>query len=147
MKENDHMTITEYEQIIEALEARLRHLLKSKTIRLFDEVDPNTGEYKRNIRRLDTYGVNYKILEYERTNREASLIDAHQKGAKREPRRIKAIKTIKKQLGASAEFDREVNACLEEGWTLTKREVLPPYEGAERIFFRLLYAELELVEA
>lgn len=56
---------------------------------------------------------------------------------------MKQIKTIKRQLDASAEFDKEVNAALENGWRLLRREVLPPYEGEERIFFRMLYAELE----
>jgi hypothetical protein len=46
--------------------ARLRHLLQSETVRLFDEVNPRTQKYMRNIRRLDTYGLQYKILEYER---------------------------------------------------------------------------------
>lgn len=64
-KETDRKTIAEYED-------RLRHLLRSKTIQLFDEYDPKTGTYKRDIRRLDTYGVNYKILEYEKQNRRAT---------------------------------------------------------------------------
>lgn len=45
-------------------DGRLRHLLQSKTIQLFDEVD-HSGDYVRDIKRLDTYGVNYKIREYE----------------------------------------------------------------------------------
>lgn len=49
------------------LEARLAHLLKSNTIHLFDEKDPKTQQYKRDIRRLDTYGVDKKVLEHEQT--------------------------------------------------------------------------------
>lgn len=57
---------SELEKWADALEKRLRHLLTSETVRLFDEVEPKTGHYKRNIRRLDTYGVHYKILASER---------------------------------------------------------------------------------
>lgn len=56
---------------------------------------------------------------------------------------MKQIKTIKRQLDASAEFDNEVNAAIAEGWTLTRREVLSPMEGQSRIFWHMLYAELE----
>jgi hypothetical protein len=51
------------------MEKRLEHLLQSRTIQLFDEVSVRTGEYRRNISRLDTYGLYYKIREYERTGR------------------------------------------------------------------------------
>ena len=39
---------------LEYLQSRLRHLLRSKAVHLFDELDPNTGAYKRDIRRLDS---------------------------------------------------------------------------------------------
>lgn len=56
---------------------------------------------------------------------------------------MKQIKTITKQLDGSVQFDAEVNAALAEGWTLVKREVLQAYEGRTRVFYRMLYAELE----
>lgn len=56
---------------------------------------------------------------------------------------MKQIKTITKQLDGSVQFDAEVNAALAEGWTLVKREVLQAYEGQTRVFYRMLYAELE----
>lgn len=37
-----------------ALLKRFRHLLESETIRQYDEVNPHTGEYVRDIRELDT---------------------------------------------------------------------------------------------
>ena len=52
-------------ETVEEYEKRLRHLLRSKTIQLFDEWDPQNMDYKRDIRRLDTYGVYYKVLEYD----------------------------------------------------------------------------------
>lgn len=52
-----------------ALRERLRHLLTSKTVQMFDEKDPHTGEYVRDIRRLDTYGLPYKLREYERSRK------------------------------------------------------------------------------
>lgn len=39
----------EYELLLK----RFRHLLKSDVIRLYDEVDPRTGKYKRDIKELD----------------------------------------------------------------------------------------------
>lgn len=65
----EKLTYEQLEEHIERLERRLKHLLQSKTIQLFDEVDPRTGDYKRNIKRLDTYGVHYKVMEYERTGK------------------------------------------------------------------------------
>lgn len=50
---------------------------------------------------------------------------------------MKHIKTIHRRIDESAQFDNEVNAALEEGWTLTKREFVASY--------CVLYAELELV--
>jgi hypothetical protein len=63
------LTYNELEKRAEEMESRLEHLLQSKTIQLFDEVRPQTGEYRRDIRRLDTYGVHYKMREFERTGR------------------------------------------------------------------------------
>lgn len=59
---------------------------------------------------------------------------------------MKQIKTIMKRdstLEFRNEFDREVNEALADGWTLTKREVLKPYEGGTITWHRMLYAELE----
>lgn len=59
---------------------------------------------------------------------------------------MKQIKTIMHRMetpGDGETFDREVNKALTEGWTLVKREVLRPYEGPHRTFYRMLYAELE----
>lgn len=56
---------------------------------------------------------------------------------------MKQIKTIKYQLDAAEAFDEKVNAALAEGWTLTKRELLPPADLGDRVAFRMLYAELE----
>lgn len=65
------MTYIQLEQYAADLEKRLEHLLQSQTIQLFDEIRPSTGEYRRDIRRLDTYGLVYKLQEYERTGRVA----------------------------------------------------------------------------
>ena len=43
------VTQKEYELLLK----RFRHLLESEIIRLYDEVDPRTGEYKRDIKELD----------------------------------------------------------------------------------------------
>ena len=40
---------------------RFRHLLKSDIIALYDEVDPRTGEYKRDIKELDD--IIYRITK------------------------------------------------------------------------------------
>lgn len=56
---------------------------------------------------------------------------------------MKQIKTIMRNANAAEEFDAEVNKAIAEGWALVKRDVLRPYEGPTRIFFRMLYAELE----
>lgn len=52
------------------------------------------------------------------------------------------IKTIIAQ--TPAEFDNIVNDALDQGWTLKRRDVLPPYEGDVKRFPRLYYAELAL---
>lgn len=57
------------EKEVEALFKRLQHLLQSKTVQMFDEKNPRTGEYVRDIRRLDTYGLPYKLREYERSHK------------------------------------------------------------------------------
>lgn len=48
-----------------ALLSRLRRLLQSETIRLFDEKD-GRGYYVRDIKRLDIYGIHKKIREHEK---------------------------------------------------------------------------------
>jgi hypothetical protein len=45
------------------------------------------------------------------------------------------IKTIHRRIDESVGFDSEINANLEEGWQLTKRELVASY--------CMLYAELE----
>lgn len=47
------------------LETRLRHLLESETIRMFDEKDPRTHAYKRDISRLDSFNLPEILREYE----------------------------------------------------------------------------------
>lgn len=54
---------------------------------------------------------------------------------------MKQIKTI--SVRDAAEFDKQVNAALAEGWTLKKRDVLPPYDCGSTYFYRKYYAELE----
>lgn len=59
---------------------------------------------------------------------------------------MKQIKTIYEDLTnpkALDNFDNEVNQALAEGWTLTKRDVLKPYESETTCWHRILYAELE----
>lgn len=49
--------ITAYENVIRenvTLVKRLQHLLKSETVALYDEVDPRTREYRRDIKELDS---------------------------------------------------------------------------------------------
>lgn len=53
------------------------------------------------------------------------------------------IKTIIFKIDAAEAFDNEVNQALENGWALTKREVLAPYEGQTYVHYRMLYAELQ----
>lgn len=53
------------------------------------------------------------------------------------------IKTITAQLPTV--FDDEVNAALDKGYTLVKRDVLPPCEVGMDVYPRVYYAELELV--
>lgn len=56
---------------------------------------------------------------------------------------MKQIKTIRTRFDRSEEFDKEVNAALENGWHLLHREVLPAYETKNNEASRTLYAELE----
>lgn len=56
------------------------------------------------------------------------------------------IKTIKNRLDNAEDFDKAVNTALAEGWTLTKREVLPPVDLGGYFTHTTLYAELERVE-
>ena len=44
-----NVTTAEYELLLK----RFRHLMESETIASYDEVDPRTGEYKRDIKELD----------------------------------------------------------------------------------------------
>lgn len=58
------------------------------------------------------------------------------------------IKTIRWRLDAAEKFDEAVNAALEEGWMLTKREVLDGRQlGSDTYQHRMLYAELILPDA
>ena len=53
------------------------------------------------------------------------------------------IKTIRWHLDAAPNFDKEVNDALNEGWRLTKREVLDGCQLGQDIYqHRMLYAEL-----
>lgn len=59
---------------------------------------------------------------------------------------MKQIKTIcvdQSNEGVQAVFDKAVNEALAEGWTLTKRCILNPYESETFVYYRTLYAELE----
>jgi hypothetical protein len=53
------------------------------------------------------------------------------------------IRTIIIEATRVARFDNEVNNHLKEGWTLVRRDVLPPYEGEVTCTTQKLYAELE----
>lgn len=54
------------------------------------------------------------------------------------------IKTIWDWLINDADFDREVNAALRDGWTLKKRTVLRSIGQSESFYMHTtLYAELE----
>lgn len=55
------------------------------------------------------------------------------------------IKTIKKPIQSSTEFDAEVNAAILEGWQLTKRATLGPVAThvENPNVYAMLYAELE----
>lgn len=55
------------------------------------------------------------------------------------------IKTIKNKLDNAADFDKAVNQALQEGWHLTRREVLQPLSQpntSEHVVYTALYAEL-----
>lgn len=53
---------------------------------------------------------------------------------------MKQIKTVKGVLDYAADFDREVNEALAEGWELKQRACIPSYTSSS---FTALYAELE----
>lgn len=53
---------------------RLCHLLQSETIRLFDEWDPRTQDYKRDIRRLDTYGVAIQVPRHDKLRKGTPIL-------------------------------------------------------------------------
>lgn len=55
------------------------------------------------------------------------------------------IKTITIRLDNAGDFDKRVNAALEEGWRLTRREVLQPKAQGATFVHIMLYAELEKV--
>ena len=52
------------------------------------------------------------------------------------------IKTIVRNFDWVEEFDQLVNAAIDEGWRLVKREVIPGVAGVNTNSRRLLYAEL-----
>lgn len=57
---------------------------------------------------------------------------------------MKQIKTININAEKGTEvFDERVNTAIADGWTLTKRDVLPPCNCGSTYFNRMLYAELE----
>lgn len=135
--------IMELKEEKEALEKRLNYLLRSKTIQLFDETDPVTGEHLRQISRLDTYGVHRKLLEFEKSNGVGYGLPGHEP-----PETIQArqIKTIIYRLDASDDFDKEVNQALREGWSLVRRGYQRPLsQPSMATFYTMLYAELEKV--
>lgn len=48
--------VEQYNRLVEeneALRRRLQHLLQSEAVRMYDEIDPHTREYRRDIRQLD----------------------------------------------------------------------------------------------
>ena len=60
------VTREEYESLLR----RFKHLLESDIIALYDEVDPKTGEYKRDIKELDN--IIYKVTNtYPRSEKTA----------------------------------------------------------------------------
>lgn len=57
------------------------------------------------------------------------------------------IKTITSRFDSAENFDAMVNEALENGWTLTRREVLQPLAQSERCTtYIMLYAELVKVD-
>lgn len=60
---------------------------------------------------------------------------------------MKQIKTIRNRLDNAAEFDREVNAALRDGWELKYRTVIVPMAHTDGCAsHNTLYAELEREE-
>lgn len=53
------------------------------------------------------------------------------------------IKTIRNRLDNAKQFDEEVNAAIQAGWRLTKREVIVPAAQSNQYTYIMLYAELE----
>ena len=129
------LTYTQLHERANELEARLAHLLQSDTVALFDEVNPRTGEYRRNIKMLDAAVPRGLFENGERIGAMPT--------EKLPERTKKQIKTVVCKLESNDDFDKCVNAAIAEGWTLVRREVLPPYEGETQVFYRALYAELE----
>ena len=67
--------VEDLEKEVMQLQSRLRHLLKSDYIRSFDEVDRNTGDYKKDIREADRAADALQIL-----NESHSCNDCKNKG-------------------------------------------------------------------
>ena len=135
-----NMSMEELKAEIASLEARLKHLLTSKTISLFDEKDPRTGEYLREIWRLDSYGTHQRIREHE---------FLYGMPGKRAPmgKKVKHTKTITNRLDNATDFDAAVNRAIDEGWSLVKREVLRPLaHNPNCTTYTMLYAEFEKSE-
>lgn len=55
---------------------------------------------------------------------------------------MKQIKTII-CVTSEQDFDNMVNIAIRDGWTLVKRDILPPCETTTIHYHRALYAELE----
>ena len=57
------------------------------------------------------------------------------------------IKTIIYRLDNAKQFDDAVNAAIQSGWQLTKREVVIPKAQSDNLYTNImLYAELEKVD-
>lgn len=55
----EFVTKREYELLLK----RFSHLLESNTIAMYDEVDPSTGKYKRDIKELDKIQTLRKLVD------------------------------------------------------------------------------------
>lgn len=84
---------------LERVEARLRHLLKSETVRRFDEYDQHTGTYARDIRDLDAYCASIKFpTEREKKKRSEDLARFHKEIAEAAADFNKAIAPLLKKI-------------------------------------------------
>ena len=52
------------------------------------------------------------------------------------------IKTIRNRLDNAADFDRDVNKAIADGFVLTKRYILEGKASYDRVFYTMLVAEL-----